>query len=332
MEEKSFGEKIAELRKEKMLSQKELGDILGVSNKAVSKWETGEAVPQMKTVLKISDYFSVDANELVTGTKYDAAKQRQSEINSQAVNALQNENEKLRMDLAGAKKSKRKIASISAVVCALCLMVALVIALSSVEKDNINEGIKDLGGENTSIEFMGEVFVPISEFEKQVFNYDTTYYYSTQKKAVFVNSKGEKEDIIILLAGTDKFIQVKQKGNSFYYINEKNKLSLSRDNVSKIVIVRADAVGENPRGRALSDSQTDAFFEYYALREAPENKAEIFKEWTKDNLYNVNVLFDDEDVSGFTQVGNIFCDEDRNWYFFDLVEGTVCEIGGEIVE
>ena len=35
MEEKSFGEKIAELRKEKMLSQKELGDILGVSNKAV---------------------------------------------------------------------------------------------------------------------------------------------------------------------------------------------------------------------------------------------------------------------------------------------------------
>lgn len=332
MEEKSFGEKIADLRKEKMLSQKELGDILGVSNKAVSKWETGEAVPQMKTILKISDYFSVDANELITGTKYDASKQRQIEVNSQAVDALQSENEKLRIDLAGAKKSKQKIAAISIIVCVLCLMVALVIGLSSVKRDNVNSNIKDLGAENTSIEFMGEVFVPVSEFEKQALDYETKYYYDTEKTAVFVNSEGEEEDIDILLAGTDKYIKVNQNSKFYIYINQKNKLVFSSDDVLKIVIVRNKAGEQSYGGKALSDSQTDALFKYYESRQAPENKAEIFKEWTQNDMYAVNALFDNDDVSGFIQVGSIFCDKDGNWYFFDLIEGTVCEIGGEIVE
>lgn len=332
MRGQSFGEKIAELRKEKGLSQKELGDILGVSNKAVSKWETGEAVPQMKTILKISDYFSVDANELLTGTKYDASKQRQIEINSQAVDALQSENEKLRTDLAGVKKSKRKIAVISMILCVLCLMVALIIGLSSVEKDNVNNNVKDMGVENTSIEFLGEVFVPISEFEKQAFDYEKKYSYDTEKTAVFTNPNGEEEDIVILLAGTDKYIKVMQNSKSYIYINQKNKLAFSSDKVLKIVIVHNEPGEQNFGGRALNDSQTQALFEYYDSREAPENKAEIFKEWTQNDIYVVKALFDDDDVSGFIEVGNIFCDKDGNWYFFDLIEGTVCEIGGEIVE
>lgn len=36
-----FGEKVAEYRKKKGYTQKELAELLGVSNKAVSKWETG---------------------------------------------------------------------------------------------------------------------------------------------------------------------------------------------------------------------------------------------------------------------------------------------------
>ena len=41
MDNYEFAQRIAELRRQKGLSQKQLGEMLGVSNKAVSKWENG---------------------------------------------------------------------------------------------------------------------------------------------------------------------------------------------------------------------------------------------------------------------------------------------------
>ena len=46
MDSEKLGKTISEARKKKNLSQKELGDLLGVSNKAVSKWENGESTPR----------------------------------------------------------------------------------------------------------------------------------------------------------------------------------------------------------------------------------------------------------------------------------------------
>lgn len=60
-----FGNKLYDLRTEKGLTQKELGKILGVSNKAVSKWETGEAKPRLDTVNKLSALLSVSVSELL---------------------------------------------------------------------------------------------------------------------------------------------------------------------------------------------------------------------------------------------------------------------------
>lgn len=60
-----FGNKLYDLRTEKGLTQKELGKLLGVSNKAVSKWETGEAKPRLDTVNKLSALLSVSVSELL---------------------------------------------------------------------------------------------------------------------------------------------------------------------------------------------------------------------------------------------------------------------------
>lgn len=65
----TFGEFLYELRKEKGMTQAQLAEVLGVTNKAVSKWETGEAMPETGLLLKISRQFGVSVDELLDGKR-----------------------------------------------------------------------------------------------------------------------------------------------------------------------------------------------------------------------------------------------------------------------
>lgn len=60
---------ITELRKEKHLTQQEFADIIGVSNSAVSKWETGRFLPDPTLYEKIADCFGITISELIAGRK-----------------------------------------------------------------------------------------------------------------------------------------------------------------------------------------------------------------------------------------------------------------------
>lgn len=64
-----FGEFLYQLRKEKGWTQAELADRLGVTNKAVSKWETGESFPETGQLVPISSLFEVTVDELLRGKK-----------------------------------------------------------------------------------------------------------------------------------------------------------------------------------------------------------------------------------------------------------------------
>ena len=65
MKNYTFGEKLYNLRKAENLSQKELAKNLEVTNKAVSKWETGEAYPSVAQLIKLSDIFNISLDELL---------------------------------------------------------------------------------------------------------------------------------------------------------------------------------------------------------------------------------------------------------------------------
>ena len=65
MDKYKFGNKLTEYRTEKGLTQSELGEILGVSNKAVSKWENGSAMPRLDMMSKITDFFGVSMDEFL---------------------------------------------------------------------------------------------------------------------------------------------------------------------------------------------------------------------------------------------------------------------------
>lgn len=63
---------IIKLRKEKNLTQKDLAEILGVTDKAVSKWETGKCYPDIETLEKTAYFFGVTVNDLLSGKKNEA--------------------------------------------------------------------------------------------------------------------------------------------------------------------------------------------------------------------------------------------------------------------
>ncbi|MBO5779333.1 MAG: helix-turn-helix domain-containing protein [Clostridia bacterium] len=62
----TFGNYICQLREKKGLSQADLGKILGVSNKAVSKWETGASYPSTEMMLPLAQALGTTIEELYT--------------------------------------------------------------------------------------------------------------------------------------------------------------------------------------------------------------------------------------------------------------------------
>jgi len=61
----TFPEKLKELRTLGGLSQVALGEILNIHSMSVSRWERAEAMPPVKTVIKLAALFSVSTDELL---------------------------------------------------------------------------------------------------------------------------------------------------------------------------------------------------------------------------------------------------------------------------
>lgn len=73
-----IGKFISELRRENKITQEELGEKLGVTNKTISRWENGNYLPGVEMLQLLSTVFSVSINELLCGERLndDSFRQR----------------------------------------------------------------------------------------------------------------------------------------------------------------------------------------------------------------------------------------------------------------
>ena len=78
MEKKTLGSFISALRRAQGLTQQEVADRLAVSNKAVSRWERDEAMPDILLLPAIADLFGVTVDELLRGERMREAPTRES--------------------------------------------------------------------------------------------------------------------------------------------------------------------------------------------------------------------------------------------------------------
>ena len=64
----TIGQKITQMRVNKGISQELLAEKISVSRQSVSKWEIGEAIPQIDKILMLCDFFGITADELLRDT------------------------------------------------------------------------------------------------------------------------------------------------------------------------------------------------------------------------------------------------------------------------
>ena len=67
MDNEKIGKFIAKLRKSKNLTQQELGDLVGVGGKSVSKWERGINMPDVSIINEVSKILGITSDELLKG-------------------------------------------------------------------------------------------------------------------------------------------------------------------------------------------------------------------------------------------------------------------------
>lgn len=72
LDQEKIGKFIADRRKEQELTQKQLAEKLGVSDKAVSKWETGRSMPDNAILFELCAALETNVNELLSGEKLSA--------------------------------------------------------------------------------------------------------------------------------------------------------------------------------------------------------------------------------------------------------------------
>lgn len=72
--ENKTGAFIAQLRKEHHLTQKELAEKINVTDKAISRWETGKGLPEVSLLIPLADTLHVSVNELLTGERVEQDK------------------------------------------------------------------------------------------------------------------------------------------------------------------------------------------------------------------------------------------------------------------
>ena len=95
MDQLKIGKFIAECRKQKQLTQLQLADKLGITDKAISKWERGIAMPDTSIMLELCDILCISVNELLNGEM----------INMENSNE---KNEQLLLDMAKELETKNK--------------------------------------------------------------------------------------------------------------------------------------------------------------------------------------------------------------------------------
>lgn len=129
MNDFKFGNFLYKLRTEKGLSQAQLGDMMGVSNKAVSKWEMGISKPRPNMLIMLASFFGVTVDELLAGARNEKEEPQEQKDDDTALMIWTGEYRK--------KKKHGRNAVLTAVFLPILIFIILIIIINTIPNDTV---------------------------------------------------------------------------------------------------------------------------------------------------------------------------------------------------
>ncbi len=152
MNQIKIGKFIAECRKNSNLTQMQLAEKLNITDRAISKWENGKAMPDSSIMLDLCKELKISVNELLSGEMIDM--KNYNKMAEENLFKLNESNEK-----------KKKIILKSAIVIGLLIFIIILIQLYSytkqISKSNLNN-VLEQAQQNQ------EIYIKIQELEERV--------------------------------------------------------------------------------------------------------------------------------------------------------------------
>ena len=98
MDTKKIGMFLKELRKQNNMTQEQLGEKLGVTNKTISRWETGNYMPPIECLKRLSDIYIININEIISGKRLNEENYKMEAEENITVAFEQMESKKIKID------------------------------------------------------------------------------------------------------------------------------------------------------------------------------------------------------------------------------------------
>lgn len=144
----TIGQRIAQLRKQQNLSQEGLGERMGVSRQAISKWESDAALPEVDKLIALSRQFQVTVGYLL-GVEEEPASPEEAEGEDAAAQVLERYLAALPRQRRGSRWFVLAAVLICAAVCVACFCVARSVSARIAE---LNNQVSDLNSQVAGLE------------------------------------------------------------------------------------------------------------------------------------------------------------------------------------
>lgn len=132
MNQEKIGKFILSLRKEKNMTQEELGSVLGVSDKTISKWENGRGMPDISLIIPLCKELNITINELLCGERL-SKESYQEKLEENIINTIDYSNKRF--------NRLKRIFKVSLLIIILLLVMLVLMFIIDVNRMNHNKSV-----------------------------------------------------------------------------------------------------------------------------------------------------------------------------------------------